>query len=173
MIDLMPWAHFANVFVLIEDSSLPDTTYYLPIDDQNPFRSVRRIHDFPTKSILHFMTIGSDAKRLSCMNKTEVEQSLDYVIEKIYSKKIKIISFSHPQWSTDPDFSGAYTNAPILPPGEDLKQFYQNLAAPINESFYFAGEAYDYVNGGFMQGRRSRQFTRIFLVLEQQKSRPK
>ena len=72
MIDLMPWAHFANVFVLVEDSSLPDTTYYLPIDDQNPFRSVRRIHDFPRSSVLHFMTIGSNAKRLSGMSKVKV-----------------------------------------------------------------------------------------------------
>ena len=74
------------------------------------------------------------------------------MIEKIYAKNVRIISVSHPQWSTDPDFSGAYTNAPILPPGEDLKDFYERLAAPINGSFYFAGEAYDYVNGGFMQG---------------------
>ena len=48
-IDRMPWAHFANVFVLVESCSLPDRTFYLPISEENPFKSVRRIDDFPDK----------------------------------------------------------------------------------------------------------------------------
>ena len=31
--------------------------------------------------------------------------------------------------------------------------FYEQLGAPMNdETFFFAGEAFDYLNGGFMQG---------------------
>lgn len=48
-IDRMPWAHFSNVFVLVESGTLPDRTFYLPTSVENPFRSVRRIDDFPGK----------------------------------------------------------------------------------------------------------------------------
>ena len=50
-IDRMPWAHFANVFVLVEPCTLPDRTFYLPISEENPFRSVRTIDDFPDKRL--------------------------------------------------------------------------------------------------------------------------
>jgi len=150
-IDQVPWAHFANVFVLLENCQLPKMTYYLPISDQNPFRHVSRVDHFDGSSVLHFMTIGEDAKRVCAMEKSDVEKAITFILTKVYKQKPKIISFSHPKWSIDQDYMGAYTNAPILPRGENLEHFYRDLSKPVGR-LYFAGEAYDYVNGGFMQG---------------------
>ena len=80
-----------------------------------------------------------------------MEKAITFILTKVYKQKPKIISFSHPEWSIDQDYMGAYTNAPILHRGENLEQFYRDLSKPIGRLF-FAGEAYDYVNGGFMQG---------------------
>ena len=63
------------------------------------------------------------------------------------------MNFSHPNWSVDPNFLGCYTNCPILDQTTAGMDFYEQLGAPMNdETFFFAGEAFDYLNGGFMQG---------------------
>ena len=105
----------------------------------------------PEASVLHFMTIGNDAVRVCSMTDKQLLAAINYITAKLY-KDAKVISFSHPNWSNDENYMGAYTNAPILSETENLEDFYNELASPIDSSFYFVGEAYDYVNGGFMQG---------------------
>ena len=97
------------------------------------------------------MTIGNDAERVCSMTDKQLLAAINPVVARLYNDA-KIISYSHPKWSNDPDYLGAYTNAPILSETENLEHFYTELSSPIYSSFFFAGEAYDYVNGGFMQG---------------------
>ena len=99
------------------------------------------------------MTVGQGAIDLSKMTKESVEKSLESLIFRVYGQELEVESFSLPRWSTDPNYCGCYTNTPILSEHENLESFYRNLSEPLNdETFHFAGEAYDYVNAGFMQG---------------------
>lgn len=97
------------------------------------------------------MTIGSEAERVCSMTDKQLLASINFIVTKLYNDA-KVISYSHPKWSSDPDYQGAYTNAPILSDNENLENFYAELSSSIDSNFFFAGEAYDYVNGGFMQG---------------------
>ena len=72
LIDKLPVAHFANVFVLLEETIAFDgNTWYIPTgtfdsgDLVQPFRTVRMdrfIHKTHGKTLLHFMTVGENAK---------------------------------------------------------------------------------------------------------------
>ena len=70
LIDKLPVAHFANVFVLLEQTiPFDENTWYIPTKDENdlvqPFRTVRMdrsIHETRGKTLLHFMTVGENAK---------------------------------------------------------------------------------------------------------------
>ena len=70
LIDKLPVAHFANVFVLLEETiQFDQNTWYIPTgtfdDIIQPFRTVRMdrfIHETHGKSLLHFMTVGENAK---------------------------------------------------------------------------------------------------------------
>ena len=97
------------------------------------------------------MTIGRNAERVCSMSDKQLLAAINFIITKLY-KNVKIVKYSHPKWSNDPNYLGAYTNAPILSENENLEQFYAELSSSIDSTFFFAGEAYDYVNGGFMQG---------------------
>ena len=70
LIDKLPVAHFANVFVLLEETiQFDQNTWYIPTgtfgDINQPFRTVRMdrfMHENHGKSLLHFMTVGENAK---------------------------------------------------------------------------------------------------------------
>ena len=72
LIDKLPVAHFANVFVLLEESiPFDENTWYIPTINENdfvqPFRTVRMdrfIYETHGKTLLHFMTVGEHAKDL-------------------------------------------------------------------------------------------------------------
>lgn len=71
LIDKLPTAHFANVFVLLEETiAFDENTWYIPTFDTDdlvqPFRTVRMdryIHKTFGKTLLHFMTVGENAKK--------------------------------------------------------------------------------------------------------------
>ena len=87
------------------------------------------------------------------MTHESLVKTVEYVCQKVYNKNVKIENISHPKWSSDENYECAYTNTPVLNHGESGKDFYSSLCSPLNnETFHFAGEAFDYLNGGFMQG---------------------
>ena len=80
-------------------------------------------------------------------------KTVEYICQRVYNQRVKVENISHPKWSNDTLYECAYTNTPVLHRGESGKEFYTLLCSPLNnETFHFAGEAFDYLNGGFMQG---------------------
>ena len=79
----------------------------------------------------------------------EVKEEIMVVLRKMYGKDIpEPTEFMFPRWTLNPLFRGSYSNWPI---GE-LDEHHINMAAPLNNRVFFAGEAMSEQYFGFLQG---------------------
>ena len=83
------------------------------------------------RKILVFRTVGEDCIRFNKMSRSDVEESIKFVLKKTLGLSPKIQNFSQPRWSQLDSYLGCYTNAAVK---EDMTgpEFYAELIRFFN-----------------------------------------
>ena len=116
------------------------------------------LHKYTGKPILLAFNMGDSAIKLENKNDSVIKEEVTAILEKMYDQNISepyIIRTSH---AKDPSFYGAYS---FVSAGGEKNDF-QDLAAPINQRLFFAGEATTFqymgtVHGAYISGYTAAQ----------------
>ena len=83
------------------------------------------------RKILVFRTVGEECIQFNKMSRSDVEESIKFVLTKTLGISPKIQNFSQPRWSQLDSYLGCYTNAAVK---EDMTgpEFYAELIRFFN-----------------------------------------